>query len=82
MRCSSTPPALPPASVDLAAENASLRSENERLRLEQAILKKRYTFSRSAEMKFCLIKDQRERFPVRLPHLGDARLVGFVSTKT
>ena len=33
-------------------------------------------------MKFCLIEDQRETFPVRLPHLGDARLVGFVSTKT
>jgi hypothetical protein len=32
-------------------------------------------------MKFCLIEDQRKTFPVRLPHLGDARLVSFVSTE-
>jgi hypothetical protein len=32
-------------------------------------------------MKLYLIEDQRETFLVRLPHLGDARLVGFVSTE-
>jgi transposase len=31
---------IPPAGVDLAAENARLRRENERLRMEREILKK------------------------------------------
>jgi transposase len=38
-RCS-TQAAIPPAGVDLAAENARLRRENERLRMEREILKK------------------------------------------
>jgi transposase len=36
----STQAAIPPASVDLATENARLRRENERLRMEREILKK------------------------------------------
>ena len=35
-----TQAAIPPAGVDLAAENARLRRENERLRMEREILKK------------------------------------------
>jgi transposase len=38
-RCS-TQAAIPPAGVDLAAENARLRRENERLRMERESLKK------------------------------------------
>jgi transposase len=36
-----TQAAIPPAGVDLAAENARLRRENERLRMERDILKNR-----------------------------------------
>jgi len=35
-----TQAAIPPAGMDLAAENARLRRENERLRIEREILKK------------------------------------------
>jgi transposase len=38
---------IPPAGVDLAAENARLRRENERLRMEREILKKRCASSRN-----------------------------------
>ena len=55
------------AGADLAAENARLRRENERLRMEREILKKNAAhLLGSAEMKFRLIEDQRERFPVRV----------------
>jgi hypothetical protein len=33
-------------------------------------------------MRFCLIDDKYEKFLVHLPHLGDVRIVGFISTKT
>ena len=59
--------AIPPAGADLAAENARLRRENERLRMEREILKKHFAhFFGSTEMKFRLIEDQREAFPVRV----------------
>ena len=38
---------IPPAGTDLAAENARLRRDNERLRMEREILKKRCASSRS-----------------------------------
>ena len=45
----------------------ALRRENERLRMEREILKKTAAhFLGSAEMKFRLIADQRETFPVRV----------------
>ena len=39
-RRSNTQAAIPPAGMDLAAENARLRRDNERLRMEREILKK------------------------------------------
>jgi hypothetical protein len=48
------------AGADLAAENARLRRENERLRMERA------HFLGSAETKLRLIADQREMSPVRV----------------
>jgi transposase len=41
-----TQAAIPPAGMDLAAENTRLRRENERLRIEREILKKRCASSR------------------------------------
>ena len=62
-----TQAAIPHAGADLAAENARLRRENERLRMEREILKKNAAhLLGSAEMKFRLIEDQREMFPVRV----------------
>jgi transposase-like protein len=52
--------AIPPAGADLAAGNARLRRENERLRMEREIQKKAAHFLERAEMKFRLIADQRE----------------------
>jgi transposase len=37
--------AIPPSGVDLAAENARLRRENEHLRMEREILKKRELYA-------------------------------------
>jgi len=51
---------------DPAAENARLRRENERLRMERESLKNTAHFLGSAEMKFRLVEDQRETFPVRV----------------
>jgi hypothetical protein len=48
----------------LAAENARLRRESERLRMEGELLKTAAHFLGSAEMKFRLIANQRETFPV------------------
>jgi transposase-like protein len=49
----------------LAAENARLRRENDRLRMEREILKNAAHLLGSTEMKFRLIEDQRDTFPVR-----------------
>src|ERR1700719_942235 len=59
-RRSNTQAAIPPAGADLAAENARLRRENERLGMEREILKKNAAhLLGSAKMKFRLIEDQR-----------------------
>lgn len=66
-RRSNTQAAIPHTSTDLAAENARLRRENERLRMEREILKKKAAHCLgTTEMKFRLVEDQRETFPVRV----------------
>jgi transposase len=66
-RRSNTQAAIPHAGADLAAENARLRRDNERPRMEREILKKNAAhFLGNAKMKFRLIADQREMFPVRV----------------
>jgi hypothetical protein len=54
-----------PAGADLAAENARLRRENGRPRMEWEILKNAAHFLGSVEMKLRLIEDQCDTFKVR-----------------
>jgi transposase len=61
-----TQAAIPPAGAVLAAENARLRRENERLCMEREILKNAAHLLGTPEMKFRIIEDQREMFPVRV----------------
>jgi transposase-like protein len=66
--------AIPSAGADLAAEIARPRRENERLRMEREIPKKCAARpSGSAGIKFRLIADRRETFPVRV--MGDVMSV-------
>ena len=64
-RRSNTQAAIPHAGADLAAENARLRRENERLHMERDSKKNAAHLLGNAEMKFRLIEDQRDTFKVR-----------------
>src|SRR6516165_10359987 len=56
-----------PSPSDLAAENAPLRRENERLRMERDILKKSRAHLRSGlPMKFGFVDEDRHLWPVRV----------------
>jgi transposase len=62
-----TQAAISHASADLAADNARLRRENGRPRMEREILKKTLRiFSEPSKMKFRIIEAQCETFPVRV----------------
>jgi transposase-like protein len=65
-RRSNTQAAIPSAGPGLAAENGRPWRENERLHMEREILKNAAHLLGSAVMKFRLIEDQRETFPVRV----------------
>src|SRR3954468_20565452 len=61
-RAASASPCVP----DPAAEISRLRRENDRLRLERDMLKNSSHLLGTAEMRFGLIEDQRDVWPVRV----------------
>lgn len=60
-----TPASAPHSAPDPAAEISRLRRENDRLRMERDILKKRGHLLGTPEMRFRQIEDHWEIWPVR-----------------